>query len=80
VGSVIRCDLPEARPGLAVNARGETLITCSVGTGWQKGVQLGWLVLDSSGKVKGKRGIKPGVPVWGFTAAYAEGDHFVILY
>jgi hypothetical protein len=28
-----------------------------------------WMVLDSSGKPKGKRGIKPGVPVWGFTAA-----------
>jgi hypothetical protein len=40
----------------------------------------GWRVLDFSGKAKGKRGIKPGVPVWGFTAACAEGDHFVILY
>ncbi|MCX6849696.1 MAG: sialidase family protein [Verrucomicrobia bacterium] len=67
-------------PALAMNARGETLITWSVGTGWQKGGQLGWLVLDSSGKATGKRGIKPGVPVWGFTAAYAEDDHFVILY
>jgi hypothetical protein len=38
------------------------------------------MVLDSSGKPTGKRGIKPGVPVWGCTAAYAEGDHFVILY
>jgi hypothetical protein len=67
-------------PALAVNARGETLVTWSVGTGWQKGGQLAWMVLDSSGKPKGKRGIKPGIPVWGFTAAYAEGDHFVILY
>jgi len=72
--------LPEARPALAVNARGETLITWSEGTGFQKGGQLGWLVLDSSGKAKGKRGIKPGVHAWGFTAACAEGAHFVILY
>ncbi len=80
MGSVTRCGLPEARPALAVNARGETLIKWSEGTGWQKGGQLGWLVLDCSGKSKGKRGIKPGVPVWGFTAAYAEGDQFVILF
>lgn len=67
-------------PALAVNSLGETLVTWSVGTGWQKGGQLAWMVLDSSGKPTGKRGIKPGVPVWGCTAAYAEGDHFVILY
>ncbi|MBN8422491.1 MAG: exo-alpha-sialidase [Verrucomicrobia bacterium] len=67
-------------PALAVNAKGETLVAWSVGTGWQKGGQLGWLVLDSSGKATGERGIKPGVPVWGFSAAYAEGDQFVILY
>lgn len=40
----------------------------------------GWRVLDFSGKATGRRGIKPGVPVWVFTAACAEGDHFVILY
>ncbi len=67
-------------PALAVNARGETLVTWSVGTGWQKGGQLGWLVLDSAGKATGRRGMKPGVPVWSFTAAYAEGERFVILY
>lgn len=67
-------------PALAVNARGETLITWSVGTGWQRGGQLGWLVLDAAGKATGERGMKPGVPVWGFSAAYAEGDRFVILY
>lgn len=67
-------------PALAVNARGETLVTWSVGTGWQKGGQLAWLVLDADGKPTGQRGMKAGVPVWGCTAAYAEGDVFVILY
>jgi hypothetical protein len=67
-------------PSLAVNARGETLVTWSEGTGWQKGGQLGWMVLDAAGKPTGNRGSKPGVPVWGFTTAYAEGEKFVILY
>ena len=67
-------------PALATNARGETLVTWSVGTGWEKGGQLAWVVLDSAGNATGQRGIKPGVPVWGFTTAYAEGGQFVILY
>ena len=67
-------------PALAINAKGETLVTWSIGTGWQKGSQLGWLVLDASGKPTSARGTQPGVPVWGFSAAYADGEKFVILY
>ncbi|MDI1310911.1 sialidase family protein [Prosthecobacter sp.] len=67
-------------PALAVNGRGETLVTWSVGTGWQKGGQLGWVVLDAGGKPTMERGMKDGVPVWGFSAAYAEGERFVIVY
>lgn len=67
-------------PALAVNARGETLVTWSEGTGWQKGGQLAWVVLDAAGRPTAERGNQPGVPVWGFTAAYAEGEKFVILY
>jgi hypothetical protein len=67
-------------PALAVNARGETLVSWSVGTGWQKGGQLAWQVLDAAGKPTPDRGAKPGVPVWGFSAAYAEGDRFVLMY
>ena len=67
-------------PALAVNARGETLVTWSIGTGWQRGGHLGWCVLDAEGKMTAQRGVKPGVPVWGFTAAYADGDGFVVMY
>ncbi len=67
-------------PALAMNSKGETLVSWSIGTGWQKGGQLGWLVLDPTGKPTATRGIQPGVPVWGFSAAYAEGEKFVILY
>lgn len=67
-------------PSLAINSQGETLVTWSIGTGWQKGGQLGWLVLDAAGKPAATRGMQPGVPVWGFSTAYAEGEKFVILY
>lgn len=67
-------------PSLAVNSKGETLITWSIGTGWNKGGQLGWQVLDASGKPAAERGTRPGMPVWDFTAAYADGENFVILY
>lgn len=67
-------------PALAINAKGETLVTWSIGTGWQKGGQLGWQVLNAAGKPTAERGTKPGVPVWGFSAAYAEGERFVVMY
>lgn len=67
-------------PALAISAKGETLVSWSIGTGWQRGGQLGWQVLDTAGKPTAERGTKPGVPVWGFTAAYAEGERFVVMY
>lgn len=67
-------------PSLAVNARGESLVTWSIDTGWQKGGKLGWQILDASGRPTAEHGTKPGVPVWGFTAAYANEDGFVVMY
>jgi hypothetical protein len=68
-------------PAVAVNARGETLVSWSIGTGWQRGGELGWTILDSSGKLSGQRGKSPGVPVWSHTATFAlaNGD-FVVLH
>ncbi len=68
-------------PALALNARGETLVSWSLGTAWQRGGELGWVLLDAAGTPTGKRGTAPGVPVWSHTAAFANraGD-FVILY
>ena len=67
-------------PAMAFNARGETLVVWSVGTGWQRGGELAWVILDANGKPTEKRGSSPGVLVWGHTAAYANavGD-FIIL-
>ena len=68
-------------PALAINSRGETLVTWSIGTGWQRGGELGWVLLDAAGKPTATRGTAPGVPVWGHTAAFANaaGD-FILLH
>lgn len=67
-------------PTLAINARGETLVAWTIGTGWAKGGELGWTVLDAEGKPTAERGKAPGVPVWSHAAAYAEPDGgFVIV-
>lgn len=68
-------------PALAVNGRGETLVSWSLGTGWQRGGELGWVVLDANGKPAATRGTAKEVPVWSHTAAFANaaGD-FIILH
>lgn len=67
-------------PALAVNQSGETVVSFSIGTGWQKGGQVGWVLLDKGGQPTSTRGTAPGVPVWGMTAAYADGNDFVVMY
>jgi len=68
-------------PALAANAKGETLVSWSVGTGWQRGGELAWVLLDAAGKPTGRRGTAPDVPVWSHTAAFAlPGGDFVILH
>ncbi len=67
-------------PSLAVNASGETLIVWTVGTGWNRGGTLEWLILSADGKPTELRGKGTGIPVWGFACAFADaaGD-FVVL-
>ncbi|MDB6117507.1 MAG: hypothetical protein JWO08_1288 [Verrucomicrobiaceae bacterium] len=67
-------------PAQAVNGKGETLISWSIGTGWQRGGDVGWRLLDPNGRPTRTEGLAKGVPVWGFTAAYADGDGFVVMY
>ena len=67
-------------PALAVNARGETVVAWVIGTGWNRGGELAWTILDAAGKPTAQRGKAGGVPAWSFAAAYAEpGGDFVIL-
>jgi hypothetical protein len=68
-------------PALAVNARGETLVTWSLGTGWKRGGELGWVLLDAAGHPTPLRGEGKEVPVWSHTAAFADAaGNFVILH
>lgn len=68
-------------PRLATNARGETLVVWTEGTGWQKGGSLAWQVFDANGKPTTEQGRREGVPVWSYATTYARADgSFVVLY
>jgi hypothetical protein len=68
-------------PSLAINARGEVLMSWSEGTSWQRGGSLAWQVFDATGRPVGAPGHAAGVPVWGMTAAIARPDgSFAIVY
>ena len=68
-------------PALAVNARGETLLVWTEGTGWKRGGALAWQRYNAPGQPLGERGATQGIPVWSFAAAIAEKDGgFTIIY
>ncbi len=68
-------------PALAVNARGETLLVWTEGTGWKRGGTLAWQRYDAQGKPLGERGTAQGIAVWSFAAAIAEKDGtFTLVY
>jgi len=68
-------------PSLAINARGDVLMSWSEGTGWQKGGAVAWQVFDATGRAMGEAGRAEGVPVWGLTAAFSKADNgFTIVY
>jgi hypothetical protein len=62
-------------PALAINARGETLLVWTEGTGWQKGGDLAWQLFDAEGRPTAERGRVAGaIPVWGLAAVVARPD------
>lgn len=68
-------------PAVAVNARGETILVWTEGTGWKKGGSLAWQVFDRNGKPTADKGTAPDVPVWGLATVIAEADgSFSIIY
>ncbi len=67
-------------PALAMNKRHETLVVWAVGTSWNHGGTLEWVVLGADGKPTAQRGKETGVPVWSFPTALADGaGDFVIV-
>jgi hypothetical protein len=85
-----KCSSPIAAPGatgnrknpaVASNARGQTILVWTEGTGWEQGGRLAWQVFDKSGKPTSERGTAPGVPVWSLVAVFARPDDgFTIMY
>ena len=68
-------------PSLAINGRGEVLMSWSEGTGWQRGGSVAWQLFDPAGAPKGVGGLSEGMPVWGLSAAFARPDNgFTIVY
>jgi hypothetical protein len=68
-------------PAVAANARGETILVWTEGTGWQKGGTLAWQVFDRSDRPTAESGrIEGGVPVWGRATVVARpGGGFTII-
>lgn len=69
-------------PAIAGNAKGETLLVWTEGTGWQKGGALAWQVFDRDSRPTAEKGrIKNGIAVWGLATAIARPDgEFVIIH
>jgi hypothetical protein len=68
-------------PAIATNARGETILVWTEGTGWKKGGSLAWQVFDKNGAPIGEMGAAQGVPVWGLATVVAEQNgEFVVIY
>ena len=68
-------------PAIAVNARGETLMVWTEGTGWKRGGLLAWQLYDRAGNPTNEKGMAEGVPVWGLATAVAlPNGAFQIIY
>jgi len=69
-------------PVAATNARGETLLAWTEGTGWKKGGALAWQVFDRPGHpTEERRRLPDAVPVWGLVSVVARPDGtFTIIY
>jgi hypothetical protein len=68
-------------PALAVNARGETIVVWTAGTGWQRGGALAWQVFDKSGEPTKEKGrLDSGIPVWGLPTVVATDKGFTIIH
>lgn len=67
-------------PVLARNSRGQTLVACVIGSGWNKAGTLHWDLLDEQGLSTASGGSDP-LPLWSHTAVYTHPDgSFVLLH
>ncbi len=85
-----RISMPEAAPGSgigrkhpaqAINAKGETLLVWTEGTGWNRGGKLVWQLYGKDGKTLGGLGGGAAIPAWDLPSAYAQANgDFSVLY
>jgi hypothetical protein len=68
-------------PVAVSNAKGETLLVWTEGTGWNQGGKVAWQVFDQKDQPTANRGSADGVPVWSLAAAVANPDGtFDVIY
>jgi len=66
-------------PSVAVNRNGEMVLAWTEGTGWKKGGVVVAQTLDRGGSPVGKPMNRIPIPAWGFAAAVAVGDRFLVV-
>lgn len=68
-------------PVIAANARGETLVAWTDGTGWKKGGALVWQGFDADGKATSAKGhMADAIPVWGLLSVVARPDGGFVIF
>jgi hypothetical protein len=68
-------------PAVAGNARGQTILAWTEGTGWEQGGAVAWQVFDKDGRPTAEKGRRDGVPVWSSVAVFARPDGgFTVVY
>jgi hypothetical protein len=68
-------------PSLAVNAKGEVLLTWNQGGGWRQRGSLGWQAYDETGKpLKEHGGVPNGIPVWSLASAVVKADGTFVIF
>jgi hypothetical protein len=68
-------------PVVSGNARGDTILVWTEGTGWNKGGGLAWRVFDRTGQPTAESGRIPGVPTWSLAGVAGLPDgRFLVVY
>ncbi len=67
-------------PRVARNAKGETLLVWTEGTGWQRGGSLAWQVFDAKGNPTVEKGSAPGIQTWSFASAAALSNGAFVIF
>lgn len=75
-------DRPQQHPALAIDGRGQILVTWAEGVGWKQGGDVAWQVFDAKGHaLLDRAGFGRGLPVWSRPAAVVRpGGGLAVLY